>query len=111
MREDPGNIEQITPPKIEYSVFIDYMQKISDKKSIGELPIWGLSRYRGFYNEEIFDSFDGRDHCFAYDSCDSSWNEAAQRFRVRVGLIGVAYHFVAMYYKLNLDKKLLRIIS
>lgn len=82
MWKDSHYVEHISPPKVEYSMFVDYMQKISEEKAIAELSIRGLSRYRRVYDKKILDPFDRRDDSFADNTRDTTREEAAQRLSV-----------------------------
>ena len=44
MGEDPGNVEEVAPPEIGYTVFVDDVHEIRGEKTIGEFPVGGLSR-------------------------------------------------------------------
>jgi hypothetical protein len=44
MGEDPGNVEEISSPQIEYAMLVDYMHEIRGEETIGEFPVGGLSR-------------------------------------------------------------------
>lgn len=80
MWENSGYVKCISPPEVEYAMPIDYMQKISNEKTIGELPIGGLSRYKRVYDKKIFDSFDRGNDRFADDASYSTREKAAGRF-------------------------------
>jgi hypothetical protein len=80
MWKDSGYVKCISPPKVEYSMPIDHMQKISNEKTIGELPIGGLSRYRRVYDKKIFDSFDRGNNRFADDASYATREKATCGF-------------------------------
>jgi hypothetical protein len=44
MGEDPGYVEEVASPEVEYTVFVDDVHEIRGEETIGEFPVGGLSR-------------------------------------------------------------------